>query len=517
MKKYTLFFSIIIFISFHSIAQQTLHFSGDITQNTHWNYDTVFLNSNLQIYNNTTLSIAPGTKVIATGYYKIAVKGRLLAIGSPHNFIQFSVKDTTYFSDTTIQRGGWGGLNFDNISPSNDSSILHYCKISYSKTYNNPLIGSRGGAIYINRVSKLLINACEITHNLATQYGGAILIDSSANPLITNNLIKENIANNGGGIASLEGSAPLIENNIIIHNTVQANGGAIYVSSNFSPFAPTINRNMIANNHNPGGAIYESSLNTIIINNIIVNNSFHGIFNGHQLSSSIYANNTICYNTGLGVFSISGSLKITNCIIRNNIKMPPYPYDNISYILGGFPDITYNNIGGRVAQFRPTNIDTPTLFVRPSREVGLTVFGYEADWRLHHNSPEINAGTLTNLSSIIGAKDAYGTNRVIGNQIDIGAAEYNPIASIGLAESDNHLKIFPNPFNQQVWIESIQNDKNLYCRLYNMKGEFILEQKITHTPFLLEMDRLHIGTYFLVIYDSLGTKIQTAKLIKAND
>ena len=166
-----------------------------------------------------TLNIEPGVEVIFKGHFKLKIKGRLLAIGSPEDTITFTAQNT---------QTGWYGLRFDQISDANDSSKLIYCKIQYGyATTNDDLVG---GGILVNNFDKLLISHCLITKNKTAgdKYsggGGIGLISSS--PRIENNCISYNnvIGGHGGGIFLTRNSYPIIINNIIYKNQAFGGGG----------------------------------------------------------------------------------------------------------------------------------------------------------------------------------------------------------------------------------------------------------------------------------------------------
>lgn len=509
---FSLFFFLLAFSLF---AQRTLQFSGNISTNTVWQYDTVFLNSDVQIANGATLTVEEGTKVVATGFYKIDVKGRLLAIGTPRNFIHFTIQDTTRFSDTSTTLGGWNGLHFENIPLSNDSSIIQYCKISYGKTYGTSPKEWSGGGIHIDSTSKIRISNNQILHNLARYDGGGIYI-INASPIVENNLIASNSSSAGAGVAILANSAPIIQGNIFINNSWGI-GTAVYVSSNInSEKKVLIDRNLVSNNISFSGSVYESTWGITISNNIIVNNEGYGIFNGHQLGQGNYINNTICYNTNPGIFCVSGALSLYNNIIRYNTGHSSSTYRNVDYILGAFPSLYHNNIEGRISQLRATNIDSFTIFVRPTTVVGLSQRGYEADWRLSASSPEINMGSTNNISHLIGNKDVYGNPRIVGQQIDIGAAEYSAPTQTIEPNNDENIKIYPNPFVAQLWIDISQLKNNTYYKIFSINGQVVEEGTLNPTINLIETHHLANGNYILILSDQHGKKIYTTKLVKTN-
>jgi hypothetical protein len=52
----------------NAIGQNNIIFSGNISKNTTWNYDTVFINGNVLVQDSFKLMITLGTKIIPLGY-----------------------------------------------------------------------------------------------------------------------------------------------------------------------------------------------------------------------------------------------------------------------------------------------------------------------------------------------------------------------------------------------------------------------------------------------------------------
>jgi hypothetical protein len=522
--------SIFIFLPFLLFAQTTLSISGSITANTQWNYDTVYLTGDVMIPNNVTLSIAAGTKVVAKGYFKIDVKGRLLAIGEPNKFIYFTTLDTARLRDTSTTKGGWKGLRFEGITINNDSSILKYCQIEFGKAVLGIKVEHRGGGIFIDSCSKILIQNCQIANNISKAGGAGIQIVNNSSPKIIENLIKNNQAigyGQGGGISSLENSAPIIQRNVIIENWAfgifdvsgitfaYGDGGGIFVSSRTS-VTPLIAYNLIANNVSIGGAVYESSPYMRLHNNIIVNNFGGGIFNGHQRCASVYANNTICNNSfSSGIMLETATLSLINNIITGNTQDFPSFGTNIHAYNNVWPKAFNNNIGDIDQAIRGNrNIDSLTLFVRPTTVAGITQKGYEADWRLKIGSPEIDAGTTANgLLDIIGDKDFLGKPRVVGATIDIGAIEYTPLSTTTVL-NDLNVKIYPNPFSGQIWIDVEKPLVSAHYSIFSIDGKLISRDVLNQGTQLIQTEHFANGTYILTITDKTGKQIFSSKLVK---
>jgi predicted outer membrane repeat protein len=214
----------------------------------------IFLPAMLAVQNATTLIIEPGVVVEFQGHYKLIVEGKLLAVGTQTDTIEFTVNDTTGLSNTETTDGSWHGIRFKN-NTSADSSKLVYCKIQFGKATDGDdetdSEDDNGGGIYINDFSKLRIENCLIDHNIAIKYGGGIYA------FLSELIISTNYAKSGGGICcegiSLDYGHSLIINNYIKNNEAHLFGGGIY--STYSK--PNIIGNEIDENISfQGGGIY---------------------------------------------------------------------------------------------------------------------------------------------------------------------------------------------------------------------------------------------------------------------
>jgi len=212
-----------LLFSFSKAYAVNINVGGAISSNTTWSADTVKITSDVTINNGVTLTISAGTFIQIQGQYKIDVKGRLLAIGTANQKIQFSPLSTTV---------GWKGVRFENTSSTNDSSKVVYCVFSGGRAVGgNSANDKSGGAIFMYNFSKLEISNSIFSNNYASYYGGAIALEYKASPLIINCLIVNNTAaSTGGGIDIYNQSHPKIINTTIAYNS-STNGGGIWVSS----------------------------------------------------------------------------------------------------------------------------------------------------------------------------------------------------------------------------------------------------------------------------------------------
>ena len=334
-----------------------------ISQNTTWDADTIRVNCDVYVNSGVTLTITPGTYVKFMGYYKIDVKGRILAIGTSTERITFSIANNTNFYTTHVDSfamGGWKGISFDFTSNANDTSKFVFCNIHYAKGDRKTTLSttSYGGAFYMYNFSKVLISNCNISNNLAGYYGGAIYLESSS---------------------------PVIMNNIFANNSVLTTGS----------------------NYGYGGAIYLDDSDPKIINNTIVNNKSSNNGGGIYIwsSSPLMANNIIYGNVAINY--------VPNCGIAGS-SAPAFYNNNIE---GGYSNINGNNM---IAVYS-NNIAISSEFLSPSTASGARYDGINANWGIKQNSPCINTGSGSVYYS--SNKDYYGEIRVIADTVDIGAYE----------------------------------------------------------------------------------------------
>jgi len=122
-----------------------------------------YIQGEITVPNDSTLTIEPGVQVEFQGHYKLNVQGRLIASGTETESIIFTVSDTSGFSNNASSEGVWGGIRFDATPVTNDSSLLKYCVIEYAKTFAiGPYTfdGPHGGGIFIKNYSKVRVEKC---------------------------------------------------------------------------------------------------------------------------------------------------------------------------------------------------------------------------------------------------------------------------------------------------------------------------------------------------------------------
>ncbi|MBN2829161.1 MAG: LamG domain-containing protein, partial [Candidatus Cloacimonetes bacterium] len=124
-------------------------FSGDITDNTVWDYERLYVVSDVNISNNATLTITPGTTVYFDPACKLSVQyGSIQAVGTSGNPIVL----------TGQEANGWHGINLTNVTGTSDSTRFRYCKFYNGTTngeYQTNDNENNGGAVSIHNFDKV--------------------------------------------------------------------------------------------------------------------------------------------------------------------------------------------------------------------------------------------------------------------------------------------------------------------------------------------------------------------------
>jgi parallel beta-helix repeat protein len=144
---------------------------------------TYLVTGDCQVSSGNTLTIAPGTTFLHTGYFTWYISGELNAAGTESQPIQFLQQNSNL----------WGGLRFQGGSAGN---LLEWCTISYCKNVDFP--NYVGGAIYAYG-SSLTMRHCTIS-NCEASSGGGIEINTASDIELDHCTIEDCTAGNGGGI-----------------------------------------------------------------------------------------------------------------------------------------------------------------------------------------------------------------------------------------------------------------------------------------------------------------------------
>jgi len=527
MKKLLL----IIILLINSIIILAQDYYYNIYNDTTWNSDTIYINDNVTIYENATLSISPGTTIKFNGQYYIKVLGKLMAIGQLNDSILFTINDTTHLNDTSTILGGWKGIRLlDNI---NDTSVFDYCILEYGKavkpgvqwwyTYNP---ANYGGAMYIDGYNCVRISNSKFRNNFARDKGGAIYADTMSYFTVNNSEFNLNIAKRyGGAIYSGNIDRVIISDNLFHWNEcfmirpgdalMSGVGGGIYLSNPLGNSIAKIINNKLFNNKSVSGIIYDAYPHSYVYNNILCNNYAITYFCGSPFSHSIFSNNIVANNLAFmgtaGIESASDYLLITNSIVWNNqVEIPGSSYGQIYGALNYEPIVLYNCVmDGYEGE---GNIDSLPMFVNPTEGAGLAYNGVDADWSLLVESPCVNTGTPDTSGLFLPDYDIEGNPRICGFRIDMGAYENQVFALTKPVLQENiFTSVYPNPGQNNLFVKT--GLKNSTFELIDFTGKILLKKFISAYSTEVNVSHLSKGIYFYRIYDNKNI-YETGKWVK---
>lgn len=197
-------------------AGRLFEVSGSIDTNTMWDADTVLVVGDVTIENGVTLEISPGVRIAFDGYYGLDVLGRLLAVGTAAEPIQFTSADPTGFAVDSTTTGSWRGIRFPHTPTGNEPSAIEYAILEYCKTAGGI---DRGGALSVIAFSKLRISNCIFQHNVA-DYGAGVYCANFAAPEVVDCLLTDNQAFVTGSVIYTLDAYPALINNTMVSNPV---------------------------------------------------------------------------------------------------------------------------------------------------------------------------------------------------------------------------------------------------------------------------------------------------------
>ncbi|MDP8221577.1 MAG: FlgD immunoglobulin-like domain containing protein [Candidatus Stygibacter frigidus] len=199
----------------HKVIRETEEVSGEISEDTFWEADTIRVTGDLVIDEDVNLQIAAGVRIEFANYYKVEVLGSILAEGSADQRIIFTSANPESFTYNGSHRSAWNGIRYPYTTALQDSSIFRYCVFEYAKSTLDT--SQAGAAISLNNFSNIRIENSIFRNNVADR-GGAIACRTLSQPEIINNLFHDNYCLMTGSVFYNEYSYP-----ILINNTIAAN------------------------------------------------------------------------------------------------------------------------------------------------------------------------------------------------------------------------------------------------------------------------------------------------------
>lgn len=295
---------------------------GTIDSDTILNSTIVIIKCNVNINDNATVYIKPGTKVIFREKATIYVDyGRILAEGTETAPILFTSADPK-------KQGS--GIRFNETDYTSLISKFKYCTFENQKAYGSSEPENIGGAMAIIDFSNVEIGYCSFLNNLAMYCGGALTITGESNVDIKNCYFEGNTALDGAGALQIDDYAiSTIQNNTFKGNVSSNYGGALRITNYAS--ATIVHNTFIENftHKNGAGVAVDNYAKATITDNTVTQNISRNHGGGISImedASATIKNNTITGNTALnhgGGISVHGeNVKgiITENTITNNMS-----------------------------------------------------------------------------------------------------------------------------------------------------------------------------------------------------
>lgn len=330
-----------------------------------------------------------------------------------------------------------------------------------------------------------------IRNNTLADSGGGVL-----DGFVVQNGINQATANgNGNGGGMIVSGGAVIKNCIFRNNRTQnaKNGAAIHCQLG----TVTITSCLFVNNSSTGngGAIQIGGSATAVVTNCSFANNKStkpgAAFGLGNNTSNLTLNNTIAYNnlyaeTTYNSYGQNDDLNAGGIVVAKNsaIESTSTKFTN----------------GDDVAHITLSRTNGPG-FAAPATVIGYTAVSSEiqqveaASYKLSAGSPCINAGNSDLAPSL--TVDLSKTNRISGNQIDIGAYEYvNATTQANLLEPEIRQIRYSNG---KIHIIGAESDGNL--QIYNINGVLVNRAKIISNNQLVSWDVK--GFYLLKVGSSV--------------
>jgi len=507
-----------------------------LVSNTSWS-GTVTNATSIAIPVAVTLTVNAGAVIKFVANSKLQIFGKILSTGTSANYATFTAVDTNT---------GWFGIKFDNnymnyeVMSDNDTSRFVYSQIQYSdmrgvtiKNFSKVVIdhckinnnyintdeygyysGDGAGIFVESGVVKITNSDIYDNHAMVTGGGVRIVFNSNLSSTLTNNTIYQNIADAKGGGVFIQGAVSF-SNNIVHHNqSYQGAGGALEGGTGVGVMSITNNKfcnnSTIASTGKGGGLHLNQSCVANVIDNLFANNfAKKGAALNIVNSTPLIINATMSGNSTESTSNIS--LSNSSPIFRNTISYGNFNGNGQEFYLSDVscdPIIDHCDFKGGISglggpgggtNYTTTNytnnIDTNPLFVSPSAGTGVSYNGLNADWSLQSNSPCINAGDITGIASLLPALDLGGKPRIT-SIVDMGTYESSITTNtkLTLTELINSVKVYPNPVNDELFIEPVGNSGKIDFEILNSNGQVVFANT------LFEKTEVHTGKFSSGIY-----------------
>ncbi|TET55345.1 MAG: right-handed parallel beta-helix repeat-containing protein [Anaerolineales bacterium] len=276
----------------------------------------------------------------------------------------------------------------------------------------------RGGGIYVNSSSNVVISTCKVFSNSAEQLGGGIFIGSTTSATLQANRVYSNEAGLiGGGIEIVSSDDAMLVDNLVYSNTSGADYGGLVLSGGSD--AVLLGNSIYGNSaaDDGGGLLIYECTNSLVVNTVVADNQIGGSGEGAGVwihdGDARLLHTTVARNTGGAgdgiLLSDNATASITNTIIASHTV-------GVRTATGGVVTLTATLWGGAAwangSDVSGTGIVSGTnyfgdpAFVDPDND----------DYHISAGSPAMNVGVNAGIATDIDGEIRLGTP-------DLGADE----------------------------------------------------------------------------------------------
>lgn len=384
--------------------------------------------------------------------------------------------------------------------------------------HHNMFEQNHGGASLWSVNTKNVIEDNEMKNNISTINFG-ILTTYDGNNNIHRNKVHHNEIESGGAV-NCSGGKCWVEQNLICNNFTTksscglSDGGAgVRLSGNgtlpLDSVVQIVRNNIIANNHCAfyGGGVYLCDTKASVMNNDIINNT--AVFGGAAiagvgLQSKIDIMNNILHGNQGTTGTSNKEITIMSC---NQLHI------DYNWLKQSYSATTYMSLGSIAGDTSHNIIATNPMLSNPTTSAGVSADATTKDFNLTSNSVTcIDKGDTT--GAFCASIDYLFNTRIVGNNVDIGAFEWQDKAE-GIEELKQPFATFyPNPVKDELQFQFESNERYV-VKVFDITSHLISQQIFNTNRASIQLKDIPSGVYFITIMNQQG-RYQSGKILKAD-
>lgn len=377
----------------------------------HWTLagSPYYINNDVAVLPNTSLTIDPGVEVMFQGLYRMNVQGVLRAVGTAAQRISFKAFDTTGWHNDDIAAGGWRGIQLTTFASTGaDTSAIEYCDVSDMKYGSASTIypGYNTGCFFVERDRHMMIKHCNFFHNIAvTGYQRCIILYGPQT--IDSCSIHDNRA--GLEILGMSLAEPVLQHTSVYRNEARHTIAVemLYLGEYHSARILDCD-------------IYQNSSTSTIQGSQIHVNTGHALIKGCRIHHNINPDDG-------SIYCVGGQVEITNNLICNNKQTVPATCGAVEG--GGAMHLCFN--------ISTSSADSTSYMVRnnviannySASGMGAGIYVWHANTWIMNNTIINNVGGGPNgvaIGLINFGSSTHIKNNVIFNNQTLGTPDYVP-------------------------------------------------------------------------------------------